>query len=53
MAGITNFADGESGRRAVADRAAHEADVRATLRMTRDSLLIALPVAVGAVLLPR
>ena len=52
MAGISNFADGEAGRQAVTDPAAHRADVQATLRMTRDSFLIALPVTIVAVLLP-
>ncbi len=52
MAGITNFADGEVGRQSVADPAAHRADVQATLRMTRDSFLIAFPVTIVAVLLP-
>jgi hypothetical protein len=52
MAGITNFTDGESGRQAVTDPAARRADMAATARMTRDSLLLALPVAVVAVLLP-
>ena len=52
MAGISNFADGEAGRQAVKDPVAHRADVRATLRMTLDSLLIAFPVTIVAVLLP-
>ncbi|HEY5435723.1 MAG TPA: hypothetical protein VIK13_10860 [Candidatus Limnocylindrales bacterium] len=52
MAGISNFADGEAGRQAVTDPAAHRADVQATLRMTRDSFLIAFPVTIVAVLLP-
>jgi len=52
MAGISNFADGEAGRQAVTDPEAHRADIEATMRMTRDSFLIALPVAIVAVLLP-
>jgi hypothetical protein len=52
MAGISNFADGEAGRRAVTDPASHRADVQATMRMTRDSFLIALPITIVAVLLP-
>jgi hypothetical protein len=52
MAGLTNFADGETGRRSIQDPAAHRADIQATMRMTRDSFLLALPVAVVAVLLP-
>jgi hypothetical protein len=52
MAGISNFADGEAGRQAVTDQAAHQADVQATMRMTRDSFLIALPITIVAVLLP-
>jgi hypothetical protein len=52
MAGISNFADGDTGRRAVDDPAAHRADIATTLRMTRDSFLIALPVTIVAVLLP-
>jgi hypothetical protein len=52
MAGIANFGDGDATRRSVADEAAHRADMLATLRMTRDSFLVALPVAILAVLLP-
>ena len=52
MAGISNFEDGDAGRQAVTDQAAHRADVQATLRMTRDSFLIALPITIVAVLLP-
>jgi hypothetical protein len=52
MAGIANFADGDTGRTTVTDPAAHRADMEATFRMTRDSFLLALPVAILAVLLP-
>ena len=52
MAGISNFSDGDSGRQEIIDPEAHRADVAATLRMTRDSFLIALPVGILAVLLP-
>ena len=52
MAGISNFADGDAGRRAITDPEAHRADIAATLRMTRDSFLIALPITIVAVLLP-
>jgi len=52
MAGISNFADGDAGRQVVSDPAAHRADVAATLRMTRDSFLVALPISIVAVLLP-
>ena len=52
VAGISNFADGDAGRQAITDPSAHRADMAATLRMTRDSFLIALPVTILAVLLP-
>jgi hypothetical protein len=52
IAGVANFGDGDGARRSVADEAAHRADMLATLRMTRDSFLLALPVAIGAALLP-
>ena len=52
MARIANFGDDEASRRAVVDVEAHRADVAATLRMARDSFLLALvPTAIG-VLLP-
>jgi hypothetical protein len=52
MAGISNFADGDGGRQAVTDPESHRADIAATVRMTRDSFLVALPIAIVAVLLP-
>lgn len=52
MTGVANFADGDAGRHAVADTAAHNADMAAVARMTRDSFLLAAPVAVIAALLP-
>jgi len=52
MAGISNFADGEAGRQAVADPEARKADARAVMRLTRDSFLVAVALMVGAVLLP-
>ncbi|MDP2350728.1 MAG: hypothetical protein Q8M74_06175 [Chloroflexota bacterium] len=52
MAGISNFADGDEGRQAVADPEARKADARAVMRLTRDSFLVAVAVTVVAVLLP-
>ena len=52
VARVSNFADGEDGRRRVEDEAAHRADISAVRRMTRDSILIALPIAILAALLP-
>ncbi|HEY3336618.1 MAG TPA: hypothetical protein VGK16_15410 [Candidatus Limnocylindrales bacterium] len=52
MAGVANFADGDDGRHAVQDEAARRADLAAVRRMTRDAVLIALPIAIVAVLLP-
>jgi hypothetical protein len=52
VARVSNFADGEDGRRRVEDEAAHRADIAAVRRMTRDSILIALPIAILAALLP-
>jgi hypothetical protein len=52
MGGIANFGDGEATRRAVVDAEAHRADLVATLRMTRDSFLLALAPTAIAVLLP-
>ena len=52
MAGISNFADGETGRQAVADPAARRADVHATVRLTRDSFALAVVVTITAALLP-
>ena len=52
MAGISNFADGEIGRQAVADAAARRADLQATVRLTRDSFALAAVVAISAALLP-
>jgi len=49
---VSNFADGDDGRRRVEDEAAHRADMAAVRRMTRDAVVIALPVAVLAALLP-
>jgi hypothetical protein len=44
VARISNFADGEAGRRSVTDDAAHRADLAAVRRMTRDSFLVALAI---------
>ena len=52
VARVSNFADGDDGRRRVEDEAAHRADIAAVRRMTRDAVLIALPIAVLAALLP-
>lgn len=52
MAGVANFSDGDAGRHAVQDDAARRADVAAVRRMTRDAVLIALPIAIVAALLP-
>jgi hypothetical protein len=52
VARVSNFADGDEGRRSVEDEAAHRADIAAVRRMTRDAVLIALPIAIVAVLLP-
>jgi hypothetical protein len=49
---VANFADGDDGRHAVQDEAARRADLAAVRRMTRDAVLIALPIAIVAVLLP-
>ena len=52
VARVSNFADGDEGRRRVEDETAHRADIAAVRRMTRDSILIALPIAILAALLP-
>ncbi len=52
VARVSNFADGDEGRRRVEDEAAHRADIAAVRRMTRDSILIAIPIAILAALLP-
>ena len=52
VARVSNFADGDEGRRRVEDEAAHRADIGAVRRMTRDAILIAIPVAIVAALLP-
>lgn len=52
MAGISNFGDGGGSRRAVVDPAARRADVAATLRLTRDSFLLAIVPTAVALLLP-
>ena len=52
VARVSNFADGDNGRRRVEDEAAHRADIAAVRRMIRDAVLIALPIAILAALLP-
>jgi ferric-dicitrate binding protein FerR (iron transport regulator) len=52
LAGSSNFGDGQATMQAVADEAARRADRAAVRRMTRDSLLLALPVTILLVLLP-
>ena len=52
VARVSNFEDGDEGRRRVDDEDAHRADMAAVRRMTRDAFLIAVPVAIIAALLP-
>ena len=52
VARVSNFADGDEGRRRVEDEAAHRADIGAVRGMTRDAILIAIPVAIVSALLP-
>jgi hypothetical protein len=52
VARVSNFADGDEGRRRVEDEAAHSSDIAAVRRMVRDAVLIALPIAIVAALLP-
>jgi hypothetical protein len=52
VARISNFTDGDAGRRRVEDDAAHRADIAAVRRMVRDAILVALPIAIIAALLP-
>lgn len=52
MAGISNFADGDTGRQAVSDPAARRADMQATVRLVRDSFALGLVVAIASALLP-
>ncbi|MEI7744658.1 MAG: hypothetical protein WCK58_13035, partial [Chloroflexota bacterium] len=52
VAGRSNFADGHEGLAPVTDPAAHNADMRAVARMTRDSLLLSILPTVALVLLP-
>jgi hypothetical protein len=52
VARVSNFADDDDGRRRVEDEAAHEADIAAVRRMVRDAVLIAIPIAILAALLP-
>jgi hypothetical protein len=50
--GTSNFGDSQATMEAVTDSEARRADLAAVRRMTRDSLLLALPVTVLLVLLP-
>ena len=52
MQGTSNFGDSQATMQAVSDTAARKADLAAVRRMTRDSLLLALPVTALVVLLP-
>ena len=52
LQGTSNFGDGYGTLEKSADEAAHRADMRAVTRMTRDSFLLALPVALLLTLLP-
>jgi hypothetical protein len=53
MGGLSNFGDGGATRKQVTDPAAHHQDMLAVLRLTRDSFVIGLALALVAVLLPR
>jgi hypothetical protein len=52
MGGVSNFGDNPAARMRVADPAAHHQDLLAVLRMTRDSFVVGLALALVAVLLP-
>jgi hypothetical protein len=52
LAGTSNFGDDQSTMQSVTDASARAADRAAVRRMTRDSLLLALPVTVVLVLFP-
>jgi hypothetical protein len=52
IGGLSNFGNGQSSQQAVGDPAAHREDLRAVMRLTRDSFLLALPITIVAVLLP-
>ena len=52
VARISNFTDGDGGRERIEDDAAHRADIAAVRRMVRDAILVAIPVAIIAALLP-
>ena len=52
MGGLSNFGDADATRMHVTDPAAHHQDMLAVLRMTRDSFVIGLALALVAVLLP-
>ena len=52
MQGVANFTDADEGRHAVQDEEARRADLASVRRMTRDAVLIALPIAIVAALLP-
>lgn len=52
LQGTSNFGESQATMQAVTDDAARKADLAAVRRMTRDSLLLALPVTALLVLLP-
>ena len=52
MRGISNFGTTHGTINAVAGDAAHQADISALMRMTRDSFAIGMVITVVAVLLP-
>lgn len=52
VARISNFTDGDAGRERIEDDEAHRADMAAVRRMVRDAILVALPIAIVAALLP-
>jgi hypothetical protein len=49
---ISNFTDGDAGRQRIEDDEAHRADIAAVRRMVRDAVLVAVPIAIIAALLP-
>ena len=52
MGGLSNFGDDDATRQQVTNPVAHHQDMLAVLRMTRDSFVIGLALALVAVLLP-
>jgi hypothetical protein len=52
VGGISNFTDTDDGRERIDDDEAHRADIATVRRMVRDAILVALPIAIVAALLP-